>query len=104
MVTGVSGLLVGREIFCEDGKLALQLSQMHPLVRDDLRRLHVIDTVGDLTANVRTLLACQIAPGAYELYPLKGYTGSPPIAPRTYSHHELHALAGSVYLAHRHLR
>ncbi|HYM13215.1 MAG TPA: hypothetical protein VEU62_20915, partial [Bryobacterales bacterium] len=104
MTTGVAGLLVGREIFCEDGRLALQLNEMHQLAPGDVRRIHVIDTVGDLSAKVRTLLACQVAPGAYELYPLKDYTGSPPIAPRAYSHDELQALADSVYLAHRHLR
>ncbi len=102
-VTGVWGLVVGREIYCESGRLALQhTSFMRPLQPEEIRRTHVVACGADLNCNIRTLLACEVRPGAYELHPLKDYTGSPAIAPRLYSHEELRSLGEAVYVARRH--
>lgn len=103
LVTGVWGVVVGREIFCESGKWGLQhTTHLRELKLEDLRRTHVLVTEGDLNCTPRTVIACEVRPGAYEFYPAKGYTGWPPIAPRTYSHDELKQLEKHVYLAHRH--
>ncbi|MBI3696933.1 MAG: hypothetical protein HY238_19130 [Acidobacteria bacterium] len=104
LVTGVPRLIVGEEIFCESGRLGLQQNRMRPLSIDDLPRTHVLVTGGDLDCSPRPVLACEVRPGAYELYWLKGYAGSPPIVPRTYTHDELAPLAGQVYFAHGHRR
>jgi hypothetical protein len=102
ITTGVKGLLVGREIFCEAGKLQLLLNDMYPLREADLRRTHVLFTEDNLDCRLRTILACESEPGAYELHPLKDYRGPPPAVGRACSHDELRAMEGFVYVAQRH--
>ena len=103
-VTGVWGLVVGREIFCESGRLALQHTDfMHELKWDDVGRTHLLvcDTVSN--CGPRSLLACETGPGRYEVYILKGSFGSPRTAGRAFSREDLGPLKKDIYFARHHL-
>jgi len=95
--------VVGREIFCESGRLGLQHTDfMHPLQPADLARAHVVACDGGARCDIRALLACEVGHGQYRLHALKDYTGPPIPADRVYSRKELGPLEAKVYFAHRH--
>lgn len=105
LVTGVWGLMVGKEIYYQSGQWGLGHADFFfPIEAADLARTHVLTSEPDLSYRIRTLIAAEVQPGRYAVLPLKDYTGSPPIESRTYSHDELRQLGQALYVARPHGR
>jgi hypothetical protein len=76
-VAGVFGLHVGRAILWDSGRLGLEhVDFFRELKEEDLRRAHVVACDALEDCSVRTVLAREVAPGRYEMHPLKNYRGS----------------------------
>ncbi len=97
--TGVFGLIVGRDILYDSGRLGLEHKDFfRPLHEEDLARTHVVACLGeDCTA--KTVLARELEPDRFELRALKNYRGPAFEAGRRYTRDEVHALGRQVYFA-----
>ncbi len=101
-VTGVWGLVVGRDIAYDTGRMGLLHSDFFlELKPEDLRRVHVVVCDDRPQCGTRTIMAREVEPGRYELYPLKNYAGAGTQG-RLYSREELTPLEKDVYFAKKH--
>ncbi len=96
--TGVWGLVTGRDITVDSGRLGLEHTDFfRPLESRDLQRTHVIACQGWNRCGVRLLLAREVRPGRFQLHALKEYRGPPIETGRLWSRQELEG--GEVYFA-----
>jgi hypothetical protein len=102
-VTGVDGVVTGREIYYEFGRPSLQHTDfMRPLKPEDLARTHVLVSDSNLKCHIATLIACEARPGFYKLYPSKDHAG-PSLPPsRVYAREELGQFGNNLYFPRRH--
>jgi hypothetical protein len=99
-VTGVWGLVVGRDFADDTGRLGLLHTDFfHELKSADLSRAHVVVCDERSQCRVRTLLAREVRAGQYDLYPLKNYAGPLPEPGRVYRREELAPWTADLYFS-----
>jgi len=97
--TGVPGLEAAREIASEAGRLRIyHRNYMRDLNPGETSRTRVLVAGRGDRIRERRLLAQQVAPGAFRVYPLKGYSGPPP-STETYTREQLGLMRGTIYFA-----
>lgn len=93
--TGVFGLIVGRAIQWDSGRLGLEHADFFREVRpEELARAHVVACDALDACSPRTVLAREVEPARFELRALKNYRGPPLDPARVYSRDEVDALGG----------
>jgi hypothetical protein len=98
--TGVFGLIVGRAILYDTGRLGLEHRDFfRPLRGEDLARAHVVACRPPDHCSLRTVLAREAESGRFELRPLKNYRGPPLDPARRWSREELHDLEPVIYFS-----
>lgn len=98
-VTGVHGVEAACDIVDDGGKLRVyHRNYMRDLEPDEPARTRVLLERRDGPLGERRLLAQEIHPGAYRLYPLKSYTG-PAVSEQPFSREQLALAEGEIYFA-----
>jgi hypothetical protein len=107
-VTGIRGLEVARNIVREEGRLrVLQSEKIRDLKPGEAAHTVVLVQGFDGKVSRRTLLAEEVRPGAYRLYPLQGYDG-PAFPQQDFTRDQLAFAEPEIYFvprySHDHLR